>query len=189
MFYVTVILASILLTSAGNLLFIFPCTLYDVEKIVSAVSFGAIAVIALDGILALIIRRLLPKRWFVADKKIFQVSQREHRFYRTLYIKQWKDLIPELGGFTNFHKDKLESAEDSAYLERFLLESNFGVVIHLANAVFGFLIIFLPFCQRPGIWIPVFCVNFVLSLLPVAVLRYNTYTLARLYRRSLCHKA
>jgi hypothetical protein len=164
-----------------------PCTLFDVEMVILSASFGTIAIIALDGMLALIIRRLLPKRWFGANQKIFSVSQKEHLCYRKLRIKQWKDLIPELGCFTNFHKDRLESANDSAYLERFLLESNFGVVIHLANAFFGFLIMFLPFCHSFSIWFPIFFVNLLLSLLPVAVLRYNTYTLTRLYQRSL-HK-
>ena len=187
MFYVIVILIAILLTSLGNLLFIHPLTLLDVEKTIFSVSFGAIAVIGVDGLTALIIRRLLPNRWFAASRKLYTVSQGEHRFYQQLKIKAWKDLVPELGGFTDFHKDKLQNANDSAYLERFLLESNYGVVIHLANALFGFVIMFIPFCKHPAVWIPVFTVNFVLSLLPVAVLRYNTYTLSRLYQRSLRH--
>ena len=186
MFYVIIILASVLLISIANLAFIIPCTLWDVEKIIFSASFGTIAVIGLDGILALIIRWMLPKRWFGADRKIFSVSQKEHLCYRKLRINQWKDLVPELGCFTNFHKDRLVSPEDPAYLERFLLESNFGVAIHLSNAFLGFLIMFLPFCQSFSIWIPIYAVNFVLSILPVAVLRHNTYTLARLYQRSLC---
>ena len=184
MFYVIIILASVLIISTANLAFMIPCTLFDIEKIIFSVSFGTIAVIALDGILALIIRWLLPKRWFGADRKIFSVSQKEHLCYRKMHIKQWKDLVPELGCFTNFHKDRLESADDAAYLERFILESNFGVAIHLSNALLGFLIMFLPFCRSFSVWFPIFCVNFLLSLLPVAVLRHNTYTLTRLYQRT-----
>lgn len=187
MFYVIVIIAAVLLTSAVNILCILPATLLDIEKIVLSVSLGAIAVIIIDGIFALLIRRLTPKSWFSAGRKGFQVSKTEYQLYRKLKIKTWKDKIPELGGFTGFHKDKLESADNTAYLERFLLESNYGVIIHLANAIFGFFVAFIPPCSSPSIWIPVFAVNFILSMLPVFVLRFNTYTLSRLYQRSLKH--
>ena len=58
------------------------------------------------------------------------------------------------------------------------------MIIHLANAALGFLIAFIPFCSSPSIWIPVFAVNFILSLMPVAVLRYTNHTLVALYERS-----
>lgn len=99
-------------------------------------------------------------------------------------IKAWKDKVPELGGFTDFHKDRLESQSDAAYLERFLIESNFGVIVHLVNGIFGVFILFIPFCSMPSVWIPVFIVNLILSLMPVAILRHTSYTLLRLYNRS-----
>ena len=67
---------------------------------------------------------------------------------------------------------------------KFLLEANFGVIIHLENALFGFLIAFIPPCSSPSIWIPVSAVNFVLSMLPVFVLRFTSHTLKKLYIRS-----
>ena len=79
----------------------------------------------------------------------------------------------------------LESCSDTAYLHRFITEANFGVAVHVSNAVLGFLIAFIPLCSSPTIWVPVFAVNFVLSLMPIAVLRYTSYTLLRLYNRSL----
>ncbi len=182
--YVTVILIAILLVSLGNLCFADIPTLSLFWHYFLSVSGGAVAVIAVDGILAFVIRRLTPTSWFSADRRIFLVSKRERDLYRTLGIKAWKDKIPELGGFTGFHKDRLESADSLPYLSRFLLEANYGMVIHLANAIFGFLILFLPFCNEPGIWVPIFTVNLILSLLPVAVLRYTGYTLQRLYARS-----
>lgn len=182
--YMTVIFISIAIISVVNILLSPELSLSFAVNTVLSVSAGAVAVIAIDGTVAFIIRRLTPTSWFSADKKIFKVSKKERDFYRSLKIKSWKNSIPELGGFTNFHKDKLESTDDRQYLERFILESNYGVVIHLANAALGFGVMFIPFCSSPGIWMPIFSVNFILSLLPVAVLRYTSYTLQNLYARS-----
>ena len=100
-------------------------------------------------------------------------------------IKKWKDRVPELGMFTGFSKSEIKSSDDPQYLGRFLLEANYGVIIHLANAVFGFVIAFIPFCSAPSIWIPIYAVNFVLSILPVFILRYTSCTLLKLYKKSL----
>ena len=144
---------------------------------------GTASVIAYDGITAFLIRRL-PEKWFTPENKIFKVFRFEKRLYSKLKVKHLSSFVPELGGFTNFHKDKLESATDSKYLSRFLLESNYGVLIHIVNAVGGFVIGFLPFCGGAGIWLPVACVNFVLSMLPVFILRNNTPALLFLYKRT-----
>ena len=68
---------------------------------------GVIAIIAWDGIMAFLIRRLLPMSWFAPGKRIFQVSKKERKFYIGIKIKSWKDKVPELGGFTSFHKNEL----------------------------------------------------------------------------------
>ena len=151
------------------------------------VAVGVVAIIALDGIEALMIRRLLPASLFTPDKKAFRVTKKEHNFYNKLGIKHWKEKVPELGIFTGFDKGEIKSISEKDYLSRFLLEANFGVAIHLANAVLGFFILFIPFCSAPSIWIPIFAVNFVLNLMPVFILRYNTYILYRLYKRSQNH--
>jgi hypothetical protein len=149
---------------------------------------GVIAIIAWDGLMAFIIRRALPMSWFSPGKKIFQVSKKEKKFYQSIKIKSWKDKIPELGGFTSFHKNELSSSNDVEYLKRFIIESNYGVIIHIENALLGFLIFLIPMCSTPSIWIPIFAVNFVLSMLPVFVLRYVTHTLNRLYEKQIKSK-
>lgn len=149
---------------------------------------GVIAIIAWDGLMAFVIRRALPMSWFSPGKKIFQVSKKEKKFYQSIKIKSWKDKIPELGGFTSFHKNELSSSNDIEYLKRFIIESNYGVIIHIENALLGFLIFLIPMCSTPSIWIPIFAVNFVLSMLPVFVLRYVTHTLNRLYEKQIKSK-
>ena len=184
MLYLIIIFISILITAGANLLFSLPVTPEKVGAVFFATALGALAVFVLDAISALAIRRLTPKKLYLPSKKIFKVSKRERNFYRAIKIKAWKDHVPELGGFTSFHKDKLESNSNVEYLERFIIEANYGVVIHLSNALLGFLILFIPFCSSPTIWIPIFVVNFVLSILPVFILRYTLYTLQNLYSRT-----
>lgn len=185
MFYLIVVFISMALIIGANLLFSASFSLAGLGWTALSVTVATGAIFAIDGISALAIRRLTPKKWYLPNLKLFTVSKKERNFYNRLKIKAWKDMVPELGGFTSFHKDHLESPSDVKYLERFLIESNYGVIIHLANALLGFIIAFIPLCHSPSVWIPVFVVNFILSLMPVAILRHTSYTLLRLYQRSL----
>lgn len=146
---------------------------------------STIAVIAADGITAYLIRRL-PENWFSVNNKIFEVQIKERNFYKKIKIKCWKDKIPELGGFTGLHKNRVESTSDSAYLSKFIMESNYGVVIHIVNAVFGYIILLLPITFNITFWVA--CVNVILTSIPVLVLRYNTPILRALYQKSLKRK-
>ena len=154
--------------------------------IILAAVLGAIAVIVIDGVFAFIIRRL-PEKWFSCDKKIWNVSKAECNFYEKLGIKLWKDKILELGVFTSFSKKTIANPDSKEYMERFILESNYGAIIHIANAIFGFLVIFcfplkLVFCFG----LPISIVNAILSLLPYMILRYNIPRLHRM--RNLLEK-
>lgn len=150
--------------------------------------FGILAVIAVDGVFAFLIRRL-PEKWFAPTKPAFTVKEGEARFYRRIRLAKWKKFVPELGCFTGFHKDKLADSKSSAYLGRFLLESNYGVAGHIAGAVLGFLIL-IPRVLRPRtVALPVAIVNCILNLMPTAILRANTPALRRLYARSLAKEA
>ena len=86
-----------------------------------------------------------------------------------------------MGGF---RKNKIRNEADIAYVNRFLIESNKGIVVHIADIFFGFLIIFIPpfkwsFC----VGLPVAIVNTFLSILPIFILRYNTPKLLVLKKR------
>lgn len=178
MFYLGIIFIAVLIVAAWNAV-LFSTFL----EALFYTLFGTVAVIAVDAVTALLVRHL-PERWFAPDSPRFHVGEKERKFYRKLKIKAWKDKVPELGCFTGFHKNKFESSGDSEYLARFLLESNYGVVIHIVNALAGFLIVFIPQVDMQ-IGVPVAIVNCVLSLMPVAILRYHTAPLRRLYIKSL----
>lgn len=178
MLYLMIIIFGTLLVGVMDGLF-FASSFF--EGIVYAI-LTTVSIIAIDGVLAFVIRRL-PESWFSHGKMIFAVSKKEREFYRAIKINSWKDYIPELGGFTDFHKNELKSGNDREYLERFIFESNYGVVIHLSNAVLGMFIVYLPFAQRISIWLPIFIINFILSVLPLMILRYHLPVLERLYCR------
>lgn len=145
---------------------------------------GVAAVIAIDGLIAFVTRRM-PERWFLPESKLFAVGKAEKSFYRKTRINTWKKHVPEWGCFTGFHKDKMRDPNDSAYLARFLLESNYGVAGHVAGALFGYLLMLIPPLRPLTVALPVAAVNMILSLLPTMVLRFNTPGLRKLYRRSL----
>lgn len=183
MLYLAIIIGGAIFIAIFNSIVGFSLELLLTNLLFTAI--GVIAIIAADGIEALIIRRLTPKKWYAPESAFFTVSDRERKIYTKMKIKKWKDSVPELGMFTGFSKSEIKSADDSEYLSRFLLESNYGVIIHIANAVFGFVIAFIPFCSAPSIWIPIYAVNFVLSILPVFILRYTSHTLNKLYKKTL----
>lgn len=184
LFYIFSIVGADLLIILFNILF----NKFELSLlyIILASVLGAIAVIAIDGVFAFIIRRL-PEKWFSYDKKIWNVSKAECNFYEKLGIKLWKDKILELGVFTSFSKKTIANPDSKEYMERFILESNYGAIIHIANAIFGFLVIFcfplkLVFCFG----LPISIVNAILSLLPYMILRYNIPRLHRM--RNLLEK-
>lgn len=177
MLYLTVIFMAMLIIVVANAL----CAAGSIPALTLSTVLGTVSVIAWDGIQALLIRRALPERLFAPDSAAFRVGKRERAFYRKLNVNRWKHLVPELGCFTGFHKREFSSPSDPAYLGRFLVESNYGVVIHVLNAVLGPLILLLPWCSSPSIGLPIALVNLVLSLLPVAILRFNTAPLRSIY--------
>ncbi len=148
-------------------------------------------VILLDAIGALSVRRLVPSKWVSPQSGLYQVSKRERDFYQKIKIKAWKDKVPELGATTGFKKSSFNINGDTSYLERFVMENNYGMLVHIENMIMGALICLIPYYDgaslivpgRLGIWLPVFLVNFVLNLLPLFILRYTNYTLVRLYKR------
>lgn len=184
MFYIAVILlADLIIILANAAAFGLFSDLTALVFLALSVMGGTVAVIAVDGLGALLIRRLFPEKLFAPDSPVFAVGAKEQRIYRRLKINFWKDKVPELGLFTGFNKSRFEGAGDAEYLGRFLIESNYGVVIHLENALMGPLIFLFPFCRVLSIWLPIAAVNFVLSLLPAAILRYNTRPLRHMYNK------
>lgn len=137
--------------------------------------------VAIDGISAFIIRRL-PQKWFSFNVKFHKVGKKECKFYEHLGIKLWKDHILELGMFTAFSKKHVSDPESPEYIERFILESNYGTVIHFAGIFLGFLL--LAVYPKNLLWrmsFPAAVINAFMNLFPLMILRYNLPRLHRMH--------
>lgn len=71
------------LLTAADLIFAAPHFGFGFWFALGGVSLNVVLAIAVDGLFAFLIRRM-PAKWFSHDKKIFQVSAREKKFYETL---------------------------------------------------------------------------------------------------------
>ena len=129
---------------------------------------------AVDGTLAMLIHAM-PDRWFGVNHPLYRVSKKEHTLYKKLKVRQWKDKIWELGGLGGFSKKVLLSPNDPAYIERFIVECNKGVLTHRLSYLAGFLaMLTLSGVCSLTIALPVALVNLYLNILPTIALRYNT---------------
>lgn len=161
---------------------------YSVWWIIFATILSVVVEIAIQGFFAFIVH-LCPNKWFSEDKRFFQVSSKERKFYEKLKIKKWKDNVLELGALGGFRKNHIKDASSPEYLHQFIIECNKGIITHIAGIVFGGLVIFvLPFNYILRITLWVYLVGAFLSLLPILILRYNIPKLQVAYKRALRNK-
>lgn len=174
MLYLIVILSAMTLIILFNVLLNSALYNLDFWYIVLAVVLNTISVIVVSGIVATLVRQVLPEKWFNASKMDIKVSKKEMRFYEKLGVKKWKDLVPELGFFTGFRKNKIANPKSIEYVDRYILEINYGIYVHFVSIFTSFLIVFiypLKYCLMFGI--PVAIVSVILHLMPLFTLRYN----------------
>ncbi len=182
MYYLTILICMAII-SVVNYLVAMPIFEFTIWYIIIAVTVSTILEIIIDSIFATIVRWVLPKKWFSMGKTFYIAGKKECRFYEKIGIKKWKDKVLELGAFTNFRKNKIAEPNNNDYIERYIVEANYGIVVHLFCIIFGFLVVFvypLKYCLCFGI--PVAIVNTVLNLMPLFILRYNLPKLHALYK-------
>ncbi|MBE5735665.1 MAG: hypothetical protein E7361_04400 [Clostridiales bacterium] len=176
-----ILLAWVLIISLNAIINI-PIYNFDLLYIIFGVVVSTIAVIAIDGATAGLVR-LLPNKWFNPMAKRYRVYKWEKRFYEAIGIKIWKESVPELGHLTKFRKNKIADPANNDYVYRFLLEIVYGRVGHAVSCVTGFLIIFIfPLEYALCFGVPVAVVNAIMNYMPIAILRYNFPKLMALYR-------
>ena len=142
-FYTLTILICMMLIGALNYFIAVPIFGFDLPYVVVAVVVSTIAEIIIDLIFAFIVRWLLPSKWFGVSKVGFHAGKRERKFYEKIGIKRWKDSVLELGALSGFRKNKLDKPNDVSYIERFIVEANYGIIVHVAGIIAGFAVIFL----------------------------------------------
>ena len=152
--------------------------------VICAVVLSTIVEIAIQGIIATIVKHL-PNKWFAHDRKLFKISKKERGFYEKLKIRAGKDKVWELGGLGGFRKNKIADKNDPEYLLKFVVESNKGIVDHVVGIFLGFLVVFmLPLKYALVIGVPVAFVNVVLCTMPTMILRYNIPKIMVAYERA-----
>ena len=148
-----------------------------------AVVFCVVLQIALDALAALAIR-LTPDRLYPAESPRYRVSPWEKKLYLKLGVRVWKDHIPDLGGIGGFSKKRLQSPDDPAYIEKYIIECHKGVLTHRLCYPLGLLVMLtLPNLCAFTIGLPVAVINLILNALPTMALRYNTPMLLGMLKR------
>lgn len=188
-FYTLTILISMMVIGALDYFVAAPIFGFDLPFIVVAVVLSTATEIIIDLIFAFVVRWLLPAKWFSVDKKFFHARKGERKFYERIGIKRWKDSVLELGALSGFRKNKLASPNDISYVERFIVEANYGIIVHVAGIITGFAVIFLyPLKYWLCFGFPVAIVNLFLNALPIFILRYNLPKLHALYKFNVVRK-
>lgn len=183
MLYPLIILIGMIVISIVNIIFnVFSLEIWYIIVAVVTCTVGAFCI---DGVFAFLIRRL-PEKKFAVDGMRLDATKKERQLLEKLGVRKWKDKVIELGCFTNFHKDKISDPNSIEYVSRFILESNYGIVIHICDMFVGFLVIFFfPLKYALCFGLPVAIVNAFLHFLPMCILRYNLPRLRTLYKLNL----
>ena len=137
-------------------------------------------VLVVLGIIALLMRMVIPRKAWNAQKKCFKVSKKEIVFFNKVNIKAWKDKVPEMGHTSGFPKTKIRSLEKD-YLWKFLEETCYAEVMHYVVAVLGFTVLFFLKVSDYAFAFPILIVNLILHVLPSLIQRFNRYRLLQVY--------
>jgi len=177
--YLSVIGFAMAVISAINIIFEVASWYY----IIVAVIWCTALQFAFDGSLAILIKKM-PDEWFGVDNPLYNVSNFEKELYKKLRVRLWKDKVWELGGIGGFSKKILKEPSNPAYIEKFIIECNKGVLTHRLSYPAGFLVL-LTLRGTPvlSIALPVAIVNLFLNILPTLALRYNTPKLKSVLKR------
>ena len=145
--------------------------------------------VAVDGLVAFIIRRL-PSKMIKDVKFPIRLGKKEEALFKKIKVDKWKKFMPDLGAFTKFPKGQITDPKNNEYISRFILEAGYGVIIHYISVFTAPLILLLGFIDRGNlatltVGIPVMIVNMVLILLPALALKYNLPKLKRIYEINL----
>ena len=143
------------------------------------------ASVLVDGLVAFVVRRL-PAKWMNPKKGMILTRDWELKLFNKIHVASWKKFMPDLGMFTKFQKGKIADPLNNEYIDRYILEASYGVVIHYLSVPFSALVLLLGLIQPDNLatWtvgVPVMVVNMVLILLPALTLKYNLPKLVRVH--------
>ena len=187
--YLSVIGIAMVLIAALNIIFGTASFGYSPWFVIFIVVISTAFQFAIDGLIAWLWHKT-PNKWYTKDKRVVSPPDWQIKFFEKIKIRKWKDKIWELGALGGFSKAKMVDPKDPEYINLFIIESGKGIVEHYIGAVAGFLCVFIfPLKYAFVIGVPVACVNFVLNILPIWVLKYNLPKLKIVLKRAERNKA
>lgn len=179
-----IVIPAVVLICCVDVIFVAPAMSVSPWFFVVMVVVSTIYQVFIDGIFAFLCNHI-PVKW-LKNKRFFEVSKKEQKFYEKLGIRAWKDKVIELGGMGGFSKSKIDDPNSPEYIERFLIESYKGEVDHITGMIAGFSVIFiLPLKYAWFIGVPVAIVNVFVNMMSTMILRYNTPKLKTLHKRAM----
>ena len=131
------------------------------------------------GILGFLLGRIVPKRWFCADRFPFRVRPWEQTLYQALRVKQWQNRLPDMSRILpKLMPPKKMTADYGSRLPRMLQETCVAEFIHVLLSILGFGAVFIV----GGAWGWIISiVYFLAGNLPYIIIqRYNRPRLLRL---------
>lgn len=186
-YYIITIVAATAAIFGINAALIAPLYGFSYPYLLALVLLAVVEAFAIDAIVALAVRYLVPKKFYDPLAKRFRCHKKEKKIYTKLGIRKWKDKIPETGGLlVGFQKKKVLDLHDNEYLYKFMQETCYAEVMHVWSIPLGFLT--LALCPTPlhlTVALPVAIVNAILQILPVAVQRFIRPQLLRVYNKNL----
>lgn len=138
----------------------------------------------ITGVIAFLVGRLLPKKWFCADRfpyRSFQFEQ-DGRIYDKLHMRKWQNKVLDMSKILPFMMPaKNLSGDYKKRLPRMLQETCVAELIHTLNCFVGL------YCLKlyPGVGgVIILILYIVLFNLPfILIQRYNRPRLVRLAKR------
>ena len=179
-----IVIPAVIIVSCMDIICLAPVMGVSPWFFVMAVVVSTVYEVVIDGLFAFLCN-MIPANW-VKNKRFFNVSKTEQKFYEKLGIRAWKDKVIELGGLGGFSKSKVDNPNNPEYIEKFLIESYKGEIDHIAGMVAGFSVIFIfPLKFAWCVGIPIAIVNVFVNMMSTMILRYNTPKLKILHKRAL----
>ena len=94
--------------------------------------------LAATGIFGFLLGRLLPKRWFSAERFPFRSQPWEEKLYRLLRVKQWQNKLPDMSRiFPKLMPAKRLTPQTMTDLPRMIEETCVAELIHALLSVTG----------------------------------------------------
>lgn len=145
-------------------------------------------VLVILGILAVVMRLIIPKSFWNYKRGLFKVTKRQVNIIKKLGIQRWKDKVPDLGWTAGFPKSSMKSTE-TGYLAKFLEETCFAESMHFSAGVLGLTALIVFPIQDFFITLPIVLVNLILHFMPCLIQRYTRYRMGILYERKIREEA